>query len=90
MASLLWNGSSPVSERSGYVILRPHPPWRPPRRFAAPGLRAGGGLLVTAGLLDERCGCQNRFGSHVGVGAPILEPILVVGFGCSLGVRFGC
>ena len=33
---------------------------------------------------------QNRVGTIFGVGAPpILEPILVVGFGCSLGVRFG-
>ena len=30
-------------------------------------------------------------GSHFGVDAPpSLEPILVVGLGCSLGVRFGC
>ena len=37
----------------------------------------------------SRDGCGSKpTGSHFGVGAPlILEPILVVGLGCSLGVR---
>ena len=46
------------------------------------------GLMVKG---TNRDGCGSKpMGSHIGAGAPpILEPILVVGLGCSLGARFG-
>ena len=65
------------------------------------GARASVGLKCNCGsanvlLVSRTCQAleamavgQNQW-YHFGVGAPpILEPILVVGLGCSLGVRFG-
>ena len=44
---------------------------------------------VRMAISPTACGCQNRFGIPFWlVGAPpILEPMIVVGLGCSLGVR---